>query len=101
MDSLKALLKFRYLAGLRPRNQRRLLYLRTIPGSPGCEPARCGRTRRQPNMKIARTAEASGRLSARPPWSLGLSRKSPTVAPNGRVKINAVQNSVTRETLAQ
>ena len=42
--------------------------------------------------------EASGRLKARPPWPTGLSRKSPTVAPSGRVRMNAVQNNVTLET---
>src|ERR1700681_3947666 len=68
---------------------------------PGCEPARCGRTRRQPRIKTAMTAEASGRLKARPPSLMGLSRKSPTVAPNGRVRMNAAQNSVTRDTLVQ
>ena len=31
----------------------------------------------------------------------GLSRKSPTVAPSGRVRMNAAQNSVTREILVQ
>jgi hypothetical protein len=39
------------------------------------------------------TTEAMGRLSASPPWSSGLSRKSPTVAPRGRVRINVAQNS--------
>src|ERR1700679_2986053 len=63
-----------------------------------CEPARCGRTSRQPRIKTAMTAEASGRLQARPPSLTGLSRKSPTVAPSGRVRMNAVQNSVTRDT---
>jgi hypothetical protein len=63
---------------------RKLLYFRTIPGGPGCTPARCGRMRRHPSIKAARIADASGRLKARPPWSLGLSRKSPTVAPSGR-----------------
>ena len=49
-------------------------------------------------MKAAMTADAKGRLNARPPWFTGLSRKSPTVAPNGRVRMNAAQNSVTRDT---
>ena len=52
-------------------------------------------------MKTAMTAEASGRLSARPPWLTGLSRKSPTVAPSGRVRMNAAQNSSTRDTSVQ
>jgi hypothetical protein len=80
---------------------RKLLYFRTIPGGPGCTPARCGRMRRHPSIKAARIADASGRLKARPPWSLGLSRKSPTVAPSGRVRMNAAQNSVTRDMLVQ
>jgi hypothetical protein len=40
-------------------------------------------------------------LKARPPWSLGLSRKSPTVAPSGRVRMNAAENNVTREMSVQ
>jgi hypothetical protein len=44
------------------------------------------------------TAEAIGRLRANPPCSRGLSRKSPKVAPSGRVRMNAVQNSRTRDT---
>ena len=43
----------------------------------------------QPTMNTAITAEATGRLSAMPPWFSGLSRKSPTVAPSGRVRMNA------------
>ena len=50
-------------------------------------------------ITIASTAEASGRLKLRPPLSSGLSRKSPTVAPSGRVRMNAAQNSTTRLTL--
>src|SRR6516162_8271405 len=65
---------------------------------PGCRPARCGRTNRQARMNAAITADASGRLNARPPWLTGLSRKSPTVAPSGRVRMKALQNSDTRET---
>lgn len=49
-------------------------------------------------MKAAITAEASGRLRFNPPSATGLSRKSPTVAPSGRVRMNAAQKSVTRET---
>jgi hypothetical protein len=48
-------------------------------------------------MSAAITAEAAGRLSARPPWLTGLSRKSPTVAPSGRVRMKAAQNSSTRD----
>lgn len=33
----------------------------------------------------------------RPPFSIGLVSKSPKVAPNGRVKTKANQNSITRE----
>ena len=49
----------------------------------------------------ARTADAIGRLKARPPSSRGLSRKSPKVAPSGRVRMNAAQNSRTRDTSVQ
>ena len=52
-------------------------------------------------MTAASDADAVYRLSARPPWSSGLSRKSPTVAPSGRVSTNATQNSTVRETLVQ
>src|SRR6185437_5644663 len=73
-----------------------------MPGyRPGCEPARCGRTSRQPRIKTAIRAEASGRLRSRPPSLTGLSRKSPTVAPSGRVRMNAAQNRRTRDTLVQ
>jgi hypothetical protein len=69
--------------------------------SPGCRPARCSNRRMHPIMKAAITADAMGRLRANPPWSTGLSRKSPIVAPRGRVKMNAAQNSSTRDTLVQ
>jgi hypothetical protein len=52
---------------------------------------------RQATMKTAMTADAIGRLSASPPLFTGLSRKSPTVAPSGLVRMNAVQNRSTRE----
>lgn len=52
-------------------------------------------------MIAAMTAEASGRLRSRPPWLTGLSRKSPTVAPRGRVKMKATQKRATRDTLVQ
>ena len=48
-------------------------------------------------MNAAITAEAIGRLKARPPSLNGLSRKSPTVAPSGRVRMKAAQNRNTRE----
>ena len=51
----------------------------------------------QPTMNTAITTDAMGRLSAMPPWFNGLSRKSPTVAPSGRVRMNAAQNNATRE----
>ena len=35
-----------------------------------------------------------GRLSASPPSLTGLSRKSPKVAPKGRVRMNAIQNKI-------
>ena len=46
-------------------------------------------------MTTASTAEASVRLHSSPPSATGLSRKSPTVAPSGRVRMNAAQNSAT------
>jgi hypothetical protein len=52
-------------------------------------------------INTAMTAEAIGRLNAKPPSLTGLSRKSPTVAPSGRVRIKAAQNKNTRETLVQ
>ena len=64
-------------------------------------PARCGSTSRHARMNAVMTPEASGRLSASPPRLTGLSRKSPTVAPSGRVRMNAAQNSSTRETLVR
>lgn len=38
-------------------------------------------------MTPANTADATGRLRFKPPCEIGLSRKSPTVAPNGRVRM--------------
>ena len=55
----------------------------------------------QARMIVAMTAEARGRLNARPPWLRGLSRKSPTVAPSGRVRMKATQNNNTRDTWLQ
>jgi hypothetical protein len=45
-------------------------------------------------INAAMTAEASGRLKASPPWLTGLSRKSPTVAPSGRVKIKVEETDI-------
>src|SRR5438045_4967754 len=50
-------------------------------------------------MKTAMTADAIGRLSAGPPAFTGLSRKSPTVAPSGLVRMNAAQKRTTRDIL--
>jgi hypothetical protein len=60
-------------------------------------PALWGSSRRHPTIKIPMTAEAIGRLEAIPPSLMGLSRKSPIVAPSGRVRIKAAQNRKTRE----
>ena len=46
--------------------------------------------------KGARRKPSSGQ-SARPPASTGLSKKSPTTAPSGRVRMNAAQNSAVCE----
>ena len=62
---------------------------------------RCGKMSTHPVMKAAMTADAIGRLNARPPSFTGLSRKSPTVAPSGRLRMNAAQNNVTRDTFVQ
>jgi len=48
-------------------------------------------------ITTASTTEASGRLIASPPLASGLSRKSPTVAPSGRVRMNAAQKRKTRD----
>ena len=47
-------------------------------------------------IAAANTAEATGRLKFSPPLAIGLSRKSPTVAPSGRVRMKAAQNKATR-----
>lgn len=67
----------------------------------GCAPGRCGNMSKHPIMNAAMTDDAIGRLNARPPSATGLSRKSPTVAPSGRVRMKATQKSVTRDTLVQ
>src|SRR6516165_10934665 len=64
---------------------------------PGWLPARCGMSSMQARMNTAMIAEARGRLTLRPPSAIGLSKKSPKVAPSGRVRMNAVQNSTTCE----
>ena len=79
----------------------RVVFRYALAGAPGWLPARCGMTTMQAMMKTAITAEASGRLSASPPLLTGLSRKSPTVAPSGRVRMKAAQNSSTREISVQ
>lgn len=66
--------------------------------SPGCRPALWGRRTISATMKAAITAEARGRLSCMPPALAGMSRKSPTVAPRRRMRMNAAQNKPTRET---
>ena len=52
-------------------------------------------------MNAAMIAEAIGRLNASPPSLTGLSRKSPTEAPSGRVRMKAAQNKKTREILVK
>jgi len=52
-------------------------------------------------MKAAIRSDVSGRLKERPPRFLGLSRKSPLVAPSGRVGMKAARNNVTRDTRVQ
>ena len=48
-----------------------------------------------------RIAVAVVRLKANPPWSIGLSNRSPSVAPSGRVRMKAAQNKSTRDTLVK
>ena len=50
-------------------------------------------------MATVSTSEAMGRLTPSPPWARGLSKKSPTVAPSGRVRMKAAQKRKTRLTL--
>lgn len=52
-------------------------------------------------ITTASTSEAMGRLMSRPPLATGLSKKSPTVAPSGRVRMKAAQNRKTRLTRVQ
>ena len=51
----------------------------------------------QATMNTASAIDAEYRLSASPPASTGLSRKSPTTAPSGRVSMNAAQKSAVLE----
>ena len=74
---------------------------RVPPAWPGCCPGRCGMMSMQATMNAAITTEARSRLKASPPAWTGLSRRSPTVAPNGRVRTNAAQNKKTREMLVE
>ena len=48
-------------------------------------------------MKAINTADAEKRLKFKPPAVMGLSRKSPTTAPKGRVRMNAAQNNAVRD----
>ena len=50
-------------------------------------------------MKLNSTADAANRLKSKPPFAIGLSRKSPRTAPNGRVNINANQKSIVLDNL--
>src|SRR5690348_7009982 len=58
-----------------------------VTSDPGCRPGLCGKTRTSTTIAARIAPEAKGRLNARPPWLVGLSRKSPTVAPRGRVNM--------------
>ena len=63
--------------------------------------ARCGMRVTQAMMLASKTSEATQRLKFRPPSATGLSRRSPSVAPRGRVKIKAAQNRVVRDAVVQ
>ena len=52
-------------------------------------------------IKTSKMIEAVYRLNAIPPSSTGLSSRSPTTAPSGRVRMNAIQNKTVRETLVK
>lgn len=56
-------------------------------------------TKRQMVMAKASIAEAAMSFMARPPLATGLSRELAMVAPSGRVRMNAAQNSRVRETV--
>ena len=57
----------------------------------------CLNIRIQATISTTRAAEAEYRLKFKPPLAKGLSRKSPTTAPNGLVRINAAKNKAVRE----
>lgn len=44
-------------------------------------------------ISIIETKDAGSVPNSNPPLASGLVKKSPNVAPNGRVKINAIQNN--------
>ena len=48
-----------------------------------------------------KAAEAEYLLNAKPPEAIGLSRKSPTTAPSGRVRINAAQKRIALDIFVQ
>ena len=88
---------FRSLPRAPPNRLLAICYSRSA--APGCRPARWGKTNKHTIINAAMIPDASGRLKFKPPALTGLSRKSPTVAPNGRVRMNAAQKSNTRERL--
>ena len=53
----------------------------------------CGKTKMQMTMSTVRTAEAERSLTANPPSARGLSKELAIVAPSGRVRTKAAQNS--------
>ena len=63
--------------------------------------ARWGKNKTQARMKANKDAVAEKRLRARPPFSMGLSKKSPKTAPNGLVKMKAAQKRIVREIRVQ
>ena len=71
------------------------------PRAPDGSTAFCGSKRMQAIRIAAMTSDAIGLLSSNPPCFNGLSRKSPKVAPIGRVRMNAVQHRRTRDTSVQ
>jgi hypothetical protein len=52
-------------------------------------------------IAAARIAVAAVRLTSNPPWDIGLSNRSLSVAPSGRVRIKAAQNRKTRDTFVK
>ena len=57
--------------------------------------------RMQPTMKIAMTREELMRPRLNPSCANGLVSRSPTVAPSGRMRMKANQNSKVRETFVR